>query len=166
MQFLSDINVKWLWNIPEEKYFTPLSILYPFIKSLVSSFVDIVSTFFDSSFSLFSTSTCLVSFDLTFLFQFFYLSSKSIFFTKLVISFLLAQLSCANLAAKPSAINLLNHVLVIYWLWSGISFSAAVRTIVVAKLVVWSISFLTFFILALRASVVAKLVILVISFLI
>ena len=78
---------------------------------------------------------------------------------------MLAKFSCANLAAKPSAINLLNCVLLIYWLWSGISVSTAVRTVVVAELVVLGISFLTFFILALRASVVAKLVILGISFL-
>ena len=48
MYFLVGINTKELWNIPEEKYFVPLRILYQFIKSLVSPFVDITSTFFDS----------------------------------------------------------------------------------------------------------------------
>ena len=53
----------------------------------------------------------------------------------------------------------------IYLLWLGILFSAAVKTVVVAKLVTLGILFLTSFILALRAAVVAKLVILGISFL-
>ena len=42
----------------------------------------------------------------------------------------------------------------------SISFSAAVRAVVVSKLVTWSILFLTSFILALIVVVVAKLVIL------
>ena len=47
-----------------------LRILYPFIISLVSPFVDIASTFFDSSFNLFATNTCFVLFEVTFLFMF------------------------------------------------------------------------------------------------
>ena len=47
----------------------------------------------------------------------------------------------------------------------GILFSTAVRAVVVAKLVIFGILFLTSFILTLRAAVVAKLVILGISFL-
>ena len=46
MCFLSGINTKKFWNIPEEKYSAPLRIVYPFIKFLVSSFADIGSTFF------------------------------------------------------------------------------------------------------------------------
>ena len=51
--FLVGINKNWFWKISEKKYFPPLRILYPFIKSLVSPFVEIASTFFDSSFNLF-----------------------------------------------------------------------------------------------------------------
>ena len=53
----------------------------------------------------------------------------------------------------------------IYLLWSGILFSTAARTIVVTKLVILAILFLTSFILALRATVAAKSVILAILFL-
>ena len=47
----------------------------------------------------------------------------------------------------------------------GILFSTAVRAIVVTKLVILSISFLTSFVLALRETLAAKLVILCISLL-
>ena len=77
---------------------------------------------------------------------------------KLAISFLLAKFACANLEAKFSSVNLLNSVVVIYLLWSGILFST------IPKLVILGILFLISFILALRAAVVAKLVILGISF--
>ena len=60
-----------------------------FIKSLVNSFADIVLTFFDNS------SNSLL-FDATF----FNLLSKSVFFTKLAISFLLVNFTCLSLAAK------------------------------------------------------------------
>ena len=53
-------------------------------------------------------------FDATFLFKFFSLSSKSVFFTKLAISLLLAKFTWANLAAKFSAVNLSNSGVVIY----------------------------------------------------
>ena len=61
------------------------------IKSFANPFVDIALTFFDN-FSSFNS----------FLFNFFSLLSKSVFvfFTKLVISLLLAKLTCANLALK------------------------------------------------------------------
>ena len=52
----------------------------------------------------------------------------------------------------------------IYLLWSGISFSAAVRAVRVAKLVILCILFLPSFISTLRAAVVAKLVVLRIRF--
>ena len=52
-----------------------------------------------------------------------------------------------------------------YLLWLGIFFSTVVRAVVVAKLVILDISFLTSFILALRKALVTKLVILGISFL-
>ena len=57
------------------------------MKSFVNPFVDIALTFFESSFN-------------SFLF-------KSVFFTKLAISFLLNNFACANLAVKLFAINLL-----------------------------------------------------------
>ena len=57
-----------------------------------------------------------------FLFKFFSLSSKSVLFTKLAISFLLAKFTCANLAAKLSTVNLLNPRVVLYLSWSVIFF--------------------------------------------
>ena len=58
-----------------------------------------------------------------------------------------------NLEAKYSAVNLFNSAIMI--------FAKAIRAVVVvAKLVILAILFLTSFILALRAAVVAKLVIL------
>ena len=77
---------------------------------------------------------------------------------------MLAKYACANLAAKFSVATLLNSEVVVYLLWSGILFSTAVRAVVVAKLVILGILFLTSFILVLRAAVVTKLVILGISF--
>ena len=65
-------------------------------------------TFSNSSFNSFSTSTYFALFELTFLFKFVSLSSKSVFFTKLAILTLLAKFTCANLAVKLSAVNLLN----------------------------------------------------------
>ena len=80
---------------------------------------------------------------------------------------MLATFACTNLAAKFSAVNLLNFEVVVYLLWSGILFSIAVATVVIAKLVRLGILFLTStsFILSLRAAVVAKIVMLGISFL-
>ena len=43
--FLDVENIKQLCNIPEEKYFAPLRILYPFIKSFVNAFVGSVSIY-------------------------------------------------------------------------------------------------------------------------
>ena len=74
--------------------------------------------FFDSLFNLFSTSTCFGLFEIIFFFEFFSLSSKSIYFTKLAISFLLAKFVCANLAAKLSDVNWLNSWVVIHLSWS------------------------------------------------
>ena len=88
-------------NIPEEKYFAPLRILNLFIKPFVNPFVDVALAFFDSSFNSFL-------FEVTFLFNFFSLSLKSVFFTKLAISILLAKFVCANLAVKLSNVILLN----------------------------------------------------------
>ena len=68
----------------------------------------------------------------------------NVFFTKLAISLLLAKFACANLAVKFSAVNLLNSGVVMYLLWSGILFSTAVRALVVGKLAMLDILFLTF----------------------
>ena len=74
---------------------------------------------------------------------------------------MLAKFASANLAAKFSAVNILNSAVVIYLLWSDVLFSTALRAVVVAKLAVLGILFLSSFILALRAAaVVATLVIL------
>ena len=73
-------------------------------------FLFYLVVFFMSS----STTTCFALFDDTFLFRFPSLSSKSVFFMKLPISFLLVKFGCANLAVKFSAVNLLNSGVVIY----------------------------------------------------
>ena len=65
-----------------------------------------------------------------------------------------AKFACANRVAKFSAVNLLNSGVVLYLPWSGVLFSIAVRAVVVvvvAKLVMLGILFLTSFMLALRA---------------
>ena len=68
-----------------------------FIKSFVNHFVDIGLTFFYSSFNSFL-------FDVTS----FSSLSKSVFLTKLAISFLLAKFTCFSLAVKLSDAYLLN----------------------------------------------------------
>ena len=81
--------------------------------------VDIILAFFSRSSSLVLTTICLVLFEVTFLFKFFSLSSKSVFFMKLAISFLLAKFAGANLAAKFPDVNLLNSWVVIFLsLWA------------------------------------------------
>ena len=67
-------------------------------------------------FNSFSSSTGFISFEVILLFNFFNLPSKSVFFTKLALSFLLAKFVWANLAAKSSVVNLLNSAVVIYLL--------------------------------------------------
>ena len=84
---------------------------------------------------------------------------KSVFFTESSISSLVTKFVCFNLAGKFSAVNFLNSGVVIYLLLSGILFSTAVRTVVVAEFVILGISFLISFILASREALVTKLVI-------
>ena len=74
-------------------------------------FVDIALTCFDSSINPF-----------LFEIMFFSLLSKSLFFTKLAISFSLAKFSCLNLALECSDVDLFNSWVVIYlsWPWSGV----------------------------------------------
>ena len=55
-----------------------------------------------------------------------------------------AKFACVNLAAKIYAIHLLNSGVVIYLLWSGISFSTAAKAVVLAKLVILGVLLLTF----------------------
>ena len=78
---------------------------------------------------------------------------------------MLTKFACANRTVKFSAVNLLNSGVVIYLLWSGILLSTTVKAVVVAKLIIIGILFLTSFISELRAVVVARLVILAVSFL-
>ena len=130
--------------------------LYVFTKSFVNLFVDIALTFSDSLFSSFSIRACFALFEVILLSNFFSLSSKSVFFTKLAILLLLAKFGCANLAAQFSAKNLLNSGVVIYLLLLRILFSTAVRAVGIAMLIILGILFLTSFVLALRAAVVAK----------
>ena len=114
--FLYEKYIKLFCNVPEEKYLAPLRTLYPSIKSFVNPFVGIASTFFDSSFNSFSTSTYFILFELLLLLKLISLLSKSVLFTKLPISLLLAEFACFNLAAKFSADNLVNSGIVIYLL--------------------------------------------------
>ena len=65
---------------------------------------------------------------------------------------MLAKFSCANLAAKVSAVNL------------GILFSTIVRAVLVTKLAILCLLPLTSFILALRVVLLGKLVISVFCF--
>ena len=67
---------------------------------------------------------------------------------------MLPKFTRAVFAAKVSAVGE-----VTYLLWSGILISTAVRAVVVAKLEMLGILFLTSFILAIRAAVIDKLVI-------
>ena len=77
------------WNSPEEKYFALLRVLALLTKYYANSFFfDVALTFFDNLFS-------------SVLF-------KSIFFTKLAILFLLAKLTCFNLAVKFSDVKFLS----------------------------------------------------------
>ena len=88
--------------------------LHLFNKYCVNTFVDNSLFSPDRLFSFFSSSANLVLYVVTFLLIFFSLSSKSVFFTKLAISFLLAKLSHFNLAIKRFAINLLNLGVAMY----------------------------------------------------
>ena len=102
------------WNIPKEKYFSPLRALNLFIKSFVNPFVDIALTFFDSLFILFLF--YVISFSLL---------SKSVIFTKLAMSLLLAKFARNKLKSKVSVVNLSSSGVVIYLsrLWSVIFLS-------------------------------------------
>ena len=62
------------------KYFSPLRILYLFIKSFVSPYVDVSSTFTDTSFNSSWIGECTVLFKVAILFRFISLSSKFVFF--------------------------------------------------------------------------------------
>ena len=84
----------------------------------MNAFSDIYVTLFVKSVIFFSASTYFVLFEVNFLFKFFSLSSKSVFFIKAAISFLLTKYPCVNLAGKLSDANLLNSWVVIYLSWS------------------------------------------------
>ena len=118
------MTLQWSWR----KIFAPLAILYPFIKSVVNPFDGIASNFFDISFNSFWTNACFVLFELFLLLKLNSLLSKSVLFTKLAISFLLAELGYFNLAVKWYAVNFLHSWVVIYlaWSWSFDLFSISV----------------------------------------
>ena len=103
----------------------------------------ILPFYFVVIFKSFSTRKCFDLFQVIFLFKLFSLSSKSLLFTKSSISPLVAKFVCFSFAVKFSAVNLLNAGLLIYLLWSSILFSTAVRAVVVHKLVILGIWFLT-----------------------
>ena len=126
---------------------------------MVRPFVDIAATVFDSSFNSISTSVCFVSFEVIILVNFFSLSSKSVYFTRLAISFLFVKLTYVNLATKLSDFNLLNSGVLITFLWSGILFLTEVRTVPVAKLVILGILLIVSIVFALRVVLVGTLVI-------
>ena len=113
--------------------------------------VDIVLTFFDSSFNLFL-------FDVTF----FTWLPKSALFTKLAISLCLAKFARFNLKSKLYFSKLLNSGVVIYLSCLGsvsvltkLQTLATVRALVVTRFVILGILSLTLFILALRKAFVA-----------
>ena len=60
-------------------------------------------------------SKCFDLFEVTFLFNFFSLSLKPVFSTKLSISASFAKFACLNVAAKLPEVNLLNFCVVIYY---------------------------------------------------
>ena len=82
-------------------------------KKKQESFFDIASTFFFRSFNSFSTATCFVLFELILLLKPNSLLSRLVFFTKSTISLLFAKFGCFSLAAKCSAVNLLDFGIVI-----------------------------------------------------
>ena len=77
------------------------------MKSVVNPFIDNALAFSNSLFNSFSTSTCFVLFEVTFLFIFL-VYHENLSFTKLAISLLLAELAGANIAVNVSDVNLLN----------------------------------------------------------
>ena len=83
------------------------------MKLFANPFADVSLNFSDTLFSSFWTMTCFVFFKVTFLNNFFSLSSKSALFTKLAISLLLGKFATFNLASKFFDVNLLNSWLVI-----------------------------------------------------
>ena len=100
---LAGINAKQNSNIPKEKYFTVLRMLNLFVESFVNLFVDTALNFLDKLFNSFLFN--VISFSLL---------SKSVFFTKLAVSLLLAKYCGFSLAVKLSNVNLLYSWLVIY----------------------------------------------------
>ena len=93
-------------QLSQKKYFTPLRILYPFIKSFVNPLVDISLTFPDRSIRFFSVSKLFVFFFSSNYFSLFVsFSSKYVFFTKSAKSAiwsLVANFVCFNLEVKRS----------------------------------------------------------------
>ena len=88
--------------------------MYILPRKKLSYFPDNSSNFSDSLFNSFSASICFALFELIILLKLNSLLSKSILFTKLAISVLLAKFPCFNLASKLSIVNLLNSEIVIY----------------------------------------------------
>ena len=101
------------------KYIQPNEKSYPLSDICVTLFVRLIS--------FFSASTCFVLFEVTFLCNFFSLSSKSVYILKSSISALVSKFfACFNLAETFLAVNLVNFGVVIYlqsWAWSSILFS-------------------------------------------
>ena len=86
------------------------------INKKLYPFSDIWAILFVKSVIYFSASTGFVLFETTFLLKFFNLSPLSVFSTKLSMSVLVAKPAYFNLAAKFSAVNVLNFCVVIYLL--------------------------------------------------
>ena len=102
------------------KYFTPITIiLYSFFKSFVSSFGDINLTSSNRWFSAFSASMCCFFVCSNIFINFFFsFSSKSVFFMKSAISFLVASFACFSSALTFSTVNVLNYwVICLSWSW-------------------------------------------------
>ena len=91
--FSTDKNINYFCNIPEEKYFAPLRIVYPFIKSLLILLLILMQPFLIDH--LINFQKIFVFFELILLLKLISLLSRSVFVTISAISFLLAKFTCA-----------------------------------------------------------------------
>ena len=106
------LRTKWLWvriSLLSLKWSLLLILLLILLQLFLITHSFSWSTFFDL-------------FKLILLLKLISLLSKSVFFTNLVISYLLAKFACANLTVEFYGVNLLNSWVVIYLAWSVVTF--------------------------------------------
>ena len=131
---------------------------------------------FYSSFNSFSTSTSFILFEVTFLFNYFSFSSKSTFFTKLIISILLVLILQKNLLILTYVKLLIRNIFIMiinsskssissyvsktkHFVFNLIYFSLSIGKALVTQLLIIGILPLASFILALGVVLAAKFVI-------